>query len=65
MAVSGFSTLILVILITGVAVLSCLCVLSAYIRQIFYEVKNRPRYLISEKVVSDDHDVKKDKAQSK
>ncbi len=64
-AVSGFSTLILVILITGVAVLSCLCVLSAYIRQIFYEVKNRPRYLISEKVVSDDHDVKKDKAQTK
>ncbi|MCT6823677.1 glycosyltransferase family 2 protein [Bartonella apis] len=49
-SVSGFSTLILVILITGVAVLSCLCVLSAYIRQIFYEVKSRPRFLISQKI---------------
>ena len=49
-SVSGFSTLILVILITGVAMLSCLCVLSAYIRQIFYEVKSRPRFLISQKI---------------
>lgn len=49
-SVGGFSTLILVILLTGVAILSCFCVLSAYIRQIFYEVKNRPRYLISEQI---------------
>ena len=39
-SVGGFSTLILVVLITGVAILSCFCVLSAYVRQIFYEVKN-------------------------
>lgn len=49
-SVGGFSTLILVILLTGLAILSCCCVLSAYIRQIFYEVKNRPRYLVSEQI---------------
>ena len=49
-SVGGFSTLILVVLITGVAILSCFCVLSAYVRQIFYEVKNRPRYLISDQI---------------
>lgn len=51
-AVGGFSTLILVILTTGVAILTCFCILSVYIRQIFYEVKSRPRYLISEKIAS-------------
>ncbi|WP_295913415.1 glycosyltransferase family 2 protein [uncultured Bartonella sp.] len=49
-SVGGFSTLILVVLITGVAILSCFCVLSAYVRQIFYEVKNRPRYLVSDQI---------------
>lgn len=49
-SVGGFSTLILVILLTGVAILSCFCILSAYVRQIFYEVKSRPRYLVSEQI---------------
>ncbi|MHC5307330.1 glycosyltransferase family 2 protein [Bartonella sp. LJL80] len=48
-AVSGFSTLILVVLITGIAILSSFCLLTVYVRQIFYEVKARPRYFISEK----------------
>ena len=49
-SIGGFSTLILVILITGAAILSCFCILSAYIRQIFYEVKSRPRFLVSQHI---------------
>ncbi|AQT42605.1 hypothetical protein BBC0178_011260 [Bartonella apihabitans] len=61
-SVGGFSTLILVVLITGVAILSCFCVLSAYVRQIFYEVKNRPRYLISDQIgVDAEYGPKKEK----
>ncbi|EJF88701.1 glycosyltransferase family 2 protein [Bartonella tamiae] len=50
-SVSGFSTLILVMLTTGTAILSSLCLLTIYIRQIFYEVKNRPRFFISEDIL--------------
>lgn len=47
-AVTGFTTVILLILITGTALLGSVCLMSVYIRQIFHEVKERPRYLISE-----------------
>ena len=47
-AVTGFTTVILLILITGTAVLGSVCLMAVYIRQIFHEVKERPRYLISE-----------------
>ncbi len=47
-AVTGFTTVILLILITGAAVLGSICLLSLYVRQIFHEVKQRPRYLVSE-----------------
>jgi glycosyltransferase involved in cell wall biosynthesis len=47
-SVTGFTTVILLILITGTAVLWSVCLMSLYIRQIFHEVKARPRYLISE-----------------
>ncbi len=49
-AVSGFTTVILLILITGAAILGSICLLSLYIRQIFHEVKNRPRYLVGERL---------------
>ncbi|GHV53452.1 glycosyltransferase [Deltaproteobacteria bacterium] len=48
-AVTGFTTVILLILLTGSAILVSICVLSVYIRQIFYESKARPRYLVSER----------------
>lgn len=47
-AMSGFTTVILLILISTASVLAALCLLSLYVRQIFYEVKGRPLYLISE-----------------
>ena len=48
-ALTGFTTVILVLLITGAAILGSICLLSLYIRQIFHEVKQRPRYLIGER----------------
>ncbi len=48
-ALTGFTTVVLVVLITGAAVLASVCLLSLYIRQIFHEVKQRPRYLIGER----------------
>lgn len=47
-AQSGFTTVILLILLTGSAILTGLCILSAYIHQAFVELKGRPRYLVSE-----------------
>ncbi len=51
-AMSGFTTVILLLLITGASVLGSICLLSLYVRQIFHEVKLRPRYLVSESVGS-------------
>lgn len=48
-ALSGFTTVILLILVTGAAILSAICILSVYIRQTFHEAKGRPRYLISQR----------------
>lgn len=47
-AVTGFTTVILLVLITGASIMGALCLLSLYLRQIFHEVKDRPRYLVSE-----------------
>lgn len=49
-ATSGFSTVILLILILGAAILFCLGIIGTYISKIYDEVKNRPRYIIKEKV---------------
>lgn len=46
----GFTTVVLLILIMGTAVLFSISLLCVYIRQIFYEIKRRPRYIISEDV---------------
>ncbi|MDR1946498.1 MAG: glycosyltransferase family 2 protein [Desulfovibrio sp.] len=48
-AMTGFTSVILLILVTGASVLAAICVLSVYIRQNFHEIKGRPRYLISER----------------
>ncbi len=48
-AVSGFSTVILLLLIIGSALMISLGIIGTYIAKIFDEVKYRPRYLISER----------------
>lgn len=49
-AVSGFSTVILLLLITGSMIMFCLGIIGLYISRIYEEVKNRPRYIISKKI---------------
>ena len=45
---SGFTTVILLILLTGSAILTGLCIMSAYLHHAFIELKGRPRYLLAE-----------------
>lgn len=47
-AESGFTTVILLILVTGSSILTAQCVLSAYIHNTFAELKGRPRYLVAD-----------------
>lgn len=47
-AVSGFTTVILLLLIMGSCILLSLGVLGLYVARIYDEVKRRPRYLITE-----------------
>ena len=49
-AVSGFATVIILLLIIGGAIMVALGIIGIYIARIFDEVKNRPRYLIMEQV---------------
>ncbi|MDR0248279.1 MAG: glycosyltransferase family 2 protein [Oscillospiraceae bacterium] len=51
-SVSGFTTVILLILITGSLVMLALGVIGAYIARIFDEVKRRPRYLVAARAES-------------
>jgi dolichol-phosphate mannosyltransferase len=53
-ALSGFSTVILLLLIIGSAIMISLGIIGTYIAKIFDEVKNRPRYLVAEKRESGD-----------
>ena len=49
-AVSGFSTVILLILITGSMIMLSLGIIGVYISRIYEEIKRRPRYVIEKKV---------------
>lgn len=49
-AVSGFATVILLLLITGSCILVSIGIVGIYIARIYEEVKARPRFLISEDV---------------
>ena len=53
---SGFTTVILLILFTGSAILTGLCIMSAYIHHSFVELKGRPRYLLAETLESNNTD---------
>ena len=48
LAVDGFTTVILLILITGSCLMISLGLIGTYIARIYNEVKARPRYIISE-----------------
>ena len=49
-AVSGFTTVIILLLIIGGAIMIALGIIGVYIARIFNEVKNRPRYLVMESI---------------
>tara|TARA_R110001592_G_scaffold319724_3_gene597486 strand:- start:14301 stop:15248 length:948 start_codon:yes stop_codon:yes gene_type:complete len=49
-AVSGFTTVIILLLIIGGAIMVALGIIGIYLARIFDEVKNRPRYLVMEQV---------------
>ena len=49
-AVSGFTTVIMLILIIGGAQMVCLGIFGAYIARIYEEVKGRPRYIVREQI---------------
>ncbi len=46
-AVSGFSTVILLILLTGSMILISLGIIGVYLSRIFDEIKRRPRYIVA------------------
>lgn len=50
MALSGFTTVILLILFTGALILISLGIIGVYLSMIYDEIKNRPRYIISESI---------------
>lgn len=51
-AADGFTTVILLLLFIGGAIMLSLGLIGIYIGRIFTEVKNRPRYIISKKIKS-------------
>lgn len=52
MAFSGFTTVILLLLIIGSTLMISLGVIGTYIARIYEEVKRRPRYIVSEEIES-------------
>jgi polyisoprenyl-phosphate glycosyltransferase len=52
MAFSGFTTVILLLLIIGSTLMISLGVIGTYIARIYEEVKHRPRYIVAEEVES-------------
>lgn len=55
-AQSGFTTVILIQLITSAIMLMCVGVLGIYIKKIYEETKNRPRYIISRIIKSEEQE---------
>jgi polyisoprenyl-phosphate glycosyltransferase len=52
-ALSGFTTVILLILFTGALILISLGIIGVYLAMIYDEIKNRPRYIIAERIGSE------------
>ncbi len=53
-AASGFTTVIIVLLVIGSAIMFSLGIIGDYIGRIYTEVQGRPRYVISERIEQDD-----------
>lgn len=53
LAVSGFTTVILLLLIIGSLIMISLGIIGIYIEKIYNEIKGRPRYIVSEKLESE------------
>lgn len=51
-AVDGFSTVILLLLIVGSAIMLGLGVIGVYLARIYEEVKNRPRFVVAEQCIA-------------
>lgn len=61
-ATSGFTTVILLLLIIGSSIMISLGMIGIYLTKIYKEVKGRPRYLVSKCVKGDDrHKINQDK----
>lgn len=58
-AQSGFTTVILLLLIIGAIIMICLGVIGIYLKKIYEEVKGRPRYIISRVIESSKNDTEK------
>ena len=54
-AFSGFTTVILLLLIIGSTLMISLGIIGTYVARIFDEVKGRPRYLVSETISHEQH----------
>jgi TM2 domain-containing membrane protein YozV len=52
-AVTGFTTVILLLLVVGSVIMISLGIIGEYIASIYNEVKGRPRYLVSQKINSE------------
>jgi glycosyltransferase involved in cell wall biosynthesis len=52
-AVTGFTTVILLLLVVGSVIMISLGIIGEYIASIYNEVKGRPRYLVSQKISSE------------
>lgn len=61
-AANGFTTVIVVVLAVGAGIMISLGLIGTYIAQVFDEVKNRPRYIISEDTVTSLTPAKKTRA---
>ena len=47
-AADGFSTVILLLLIIGSILMLCIGIMGYYLSKIYEEIKQRPRYIVSE-----------------
>ena len=60
-AAEGFSTVILLILIVGACVMTGVGIIGFYLSKIYEEIKQRPRYIVSQRVGLDKKQGKGDK----
>ena len=55
-ALEGFTTVILLLLLIGSALMVCLGILGYYIAKIYEEIKDRPRYIVEDRCGGEEHE---------